>query len=609
MSPSVLSCYSTQSGTSKFLAEKFAATVNDVCGGNGWNLVCDLINVAGIPAVNEMRETFSKYEIVVFFISTFGEGEPCDDSIEFFNHIKELDGDSRKYSLFGCGNSFYDKYQEAAIELKTLLDASGWIQVGEFGKSNEANNSIVDDYSAWLFDYMPVLGKELCITLKHIDEYRPMYLISRAGLGMKAPASRPPYQEFKPFRTNIAIESVVEYGENYVQFDVNLSPKDSRLKYQAGDHIGIYPQNSQEDVAKMLQIVDTTVVTGKIKLMPVNRMESNRLTNKTYESYEELFEKYVEINGVLSRALVKDIAIFFIKNIELKHRILDLVNSKEKFLEEITKNKLTLVKFFEKYAISGPHCDLIPVSFIVENFGYLKPRYFSIASSETVSNDRATVIMKLIREEMGDYAFNGVCSSFIRRILAGKSENQIEIYLRKSKFKLPYDIGRPMVFIGAGTGMAPYRGFLQDLCSSPAKTTKVSKIIVLYGLRAKNSEYWLYSSDIERFQATLGEKLEVHYAVSMGEDGSPKQYVQDLLAASSPVKGPRDTLEQLIDVETKQPEKQMHLYVCGDAAGMAPAVDRALIALFSSGKPKDIKKGHQRLQRMASLGRYSKDVW
>lgn len=612
----VLACFSSQSGTSESLAERFCNDLN-------WKTEDFNLSIARNTGDFEEPEALKKleeYEIVIFFISSYGEGEPCDDGVKFFQTLKRCGTKLKQYSLFGCGNTYYDKYQAAAIELKQLMESNGCTLVGEFGQGNEANNSVLDDYDAWSFDYLPVISRLLNVPLKERTEYVPLYRILKPDeMNMQASITeRHPYQEMKPFVSDIDLASVRKYGSNYVHFDLELHQEKSRLKYQAGDHVGIYPKNSRGDVDEMLHILGLDEKADPFIAVPFERLGTSRWRGKVFPSYREFFTHNVEINGALSRKLVQDLMSYFIREsaTELRAELGMLIASQEVFRQKVLDRRLTLVKFFQKFGITrGTHYDTIPVSFVLEYLGPLKPRLFSISSSECVQPDRVGVMLKLVKDASS--GFDGVCSRTIEEIIGGRDRdgaaagnaaaadiagaNRLPIYVKRSKFKLPSTLARPMLLVGAGSGMAPFRGFLQEICAQPQKLKQVTQIVVYFGLRSLTDEHYLYRDSFDEFRRVLGDRLVLRLAVSGGASTSPdgirtKKYVQDLLREDAVA-----VVDQLVG-------RNGHVYVCGDAGGLSHGVRKVLVDVLGQARG-SLKSGDQYVQYMQSMGRYREDVW
>lgn len=596
MDPRILICYSTQSGTSETLSERFYNDLNERTGIEGLSIV------KNISEFEENFNEFNKFEIVLFFISSYGEGEPCDDGINFFKNfqqnVKNLK--LKYYSLFGCGNSFYDQYQAVSIKLKELLDSNNLIQIGEFGKSNEANNNIIDDFDSWEFDYLPILANFLKIKLIEVFEYKPVYeLIEIKEVNRTRNNNKPPFQELKPFETDINLNDVNKFGDNYIHLNINLYKEKSKIKFESGDHIGIYPKNDINDVNELIEILNIKE-DKPFKILSINRMNCNKLNNKEFKSIKEFLINEIEINNVLSRKLIKDLIKYFINenSLQIRSKLNELIKSKEIFKDQVINKKLTLIKLFKNLKIrKESDYKNIPISFLIENFGILKPRYFSISNSGLIEKDFINILIKLIKDN--DNHFEGVLSKTIENILNIEINNKISIFIKKSKFKLPSNLNKPIIFVCAGSGIAPFRGFLQEICNSQFKLKQLDKIILYFGIRELNNDFFVYREDINKFKEILGEKLDIKIAIStVNKNNLVKMYVQDLIKLDSNL-----ISEYLI-------EKNGLIYVCGDAGGMSRGVKKVIVDIIGDKKGGgDVKKGDQYVQYLQNMGRYKEDVW
>lgn len=556
----VLIVYSTQSGTSEDLSFRFSRKVS----------ACKVVNTSQIQDLDDLKG----FPIVVFFISSYGDGEPCDDGIRFIQMLKDEKKLHIKYSLFGCGNSLYDDYQGAAHQFKKLMDGLGGDLVGDVGYSDEAFNGVVDDFESWSFDYLNLLS-DMGIKLNRSNGYREAYQITEVS-EMPKQQSRPPYHEMNPFYARIT--NIVRNKDQYMHFEVELDSVHSRMKYQSGDHIGIYPVNDGEIVDELMVILGI-VDCGSVRVMPVNRMESCKW-NRVYSSIRELLMGHVEISGVLSRKFVKDLTDYFITSESTKRRLQELIRSRDVFRREVVERKLTIVRFFKEFDLSKNDYTSIPLSFILETFGHIKPRYYSITSSECVEKDRVGVMIKLVKDKPNNFV--GQCS---QTIMLAKSDTALGVFIRRSKFKLPYDLSRPLIFVGAGTGVAPFRGFLMEIVSAKYKLDQITRVVMYLGFRTASACHYLYADDFARYKELLGDRLSIRIA----ESQVTGKYVQDLLVEDT------NLVKRLV-------ENGGCVYVCGDKAGLALGVRRALGQILGGSSTHS-------LEYLAAVGRFKEDVW
>lgn len=195
----------------------------------------------------------------------------------------------------------------------------------------------------------------------------------------------------------------------------------------------------------------------------------------------------------------------------------------------------------------------------------------------------------------------GVASSHLARLRPGAL---LPVFVRRSGFRLPADPATPIVMVGPGTGLAPFRGFLQerqatlDACSRPGATrapapAPLGPATLFFGCRLPDQDY-IYREELEGWAAS-GALTALHTAFSRA--GPSKDYVQHHIAAAA---------QQVWDaLETRGG----CLYVCGDAKAMCHDVQRAIAALAGRALGVGEEAGAEWLKRLAAEGRFMRDVW
>lgn len=574
--------YSSQSGTSQGLAEGLALQLRDgLRGPSDERVDVRAVSVATIEDLDRLRG------VNMFIMSSYGEGEPCDDGVGFFDALRALRANDSvtpksdhcvmsqtQFALFGCGNSQYDDYQAVAKELEEILLALGGTQLGKPGFSDESCDVIDDVFQEWVYDTIGVVASALGSGWKVVEggEWIARYFIEEEdGTAMESLASgavKPPYHDQNPFCASLDLDHSKIAGDKVT---ARIPLKGSNLKYATGDHIGVIPRNSEASVDEMLRILGLDA-NQTVRVRPRDRMDQTWFPKVL--TYAELFARYVEINGPLSRRMVRGLLRFVPE--EEQSEVLALVSNRERFTSEITVPKLTFVEFVRQYNIHAP----VPVSFIMESFGRLKPRFLSIASSGTLQPEACDVVVKLVK----DGTFEGVLSQWLVGVVNGSVPNKVPIFMRKSKFKLPFQ-DKPLVLVGAGTGIAPLLGFLADLDARAKRKTngELSKVLLVYGIRTMQDS--LLRSELV---ANL-KNIEIVYALS---STTPKTYVQDALLSH------KATVATIL--------KTGSAFVCGSARGMGTGVARAMEKILGGNDP---RAGHQAVQLLKALGRYKEDVW
>lgn len=241
----------------------------------------------------------------------------------------------------------------------------------------------------------------------------------------------------------------------------------------------------------------------------------------------------------------------------------------------------------------------------------LQPRYYSISSSSLRSPTTVSVTAAVVRDVMPatGRVHEGVATTCLARAVPG--ETRASVFLRRSNFKLPADPQAPLLMIGPGTGLAPFRAFIQEraeilrtggAADGRAPPSALGPAVLFFGCRRADHDY-IYEQELrEAASRGLGGPLSaLHVAFSRepaaAKAGGGKQYVQHLMEREGAGLWP---LMQAADC---------HVYVCGDAKAMAKDVHRALVAVAQRHGKMGTAQAEAYIKAMADGGRYQKDVW
>ena len=222
----------------------------------------------------------------------------------------------------------------------------------------------------------------------------------------------------------------------------------------------------------------------------------------------------------------------------------------------------------------------------------MTPRYYSISSSPIADGTRCSVTVAVVEgpARSGSGVYHGVCSNHLSRQAAGST---VQAFVKETKvgFRLPVDPAAPIVMIGPGTGLAPFRGFLRERMALKAQGRRLGPAMLFFGCRHPDQDF-VYADELKE-HAAAG-IVDLHVAFSR-HDGK-KTYVQDLL------KEQVTTLWPLI-------EQGAIVYVCGDGGRMEPDVKRALVKMYRDRTGDDEAAGEAWMAKLAADGRYVLDVW
>jgi cytochrome P450/NADPH-cytochrome P450 reductase len=259
----------------------------------------------------------------------------------------------------------------------------------------------------------------------------------------------------------------------------------------------------------------------------------------------------------------------------------------ERYRIEVLEPRKSIFDLLEEYRA----CEL-PFGVFLEMLPPLAPRYYSISSSPSLSATQCSVTVAVVGGPAlsGAGEFKGVCSNY----LAGRRVGEFvyaSVKQTKAGFRLPADPSTPIIMVGPGTGLAPFRGFLQERSALKAKGQTIGPALLFFGCRRADQDF-LYADELKAFAS---EGL-VELRVAFSRDSGSRTYVQDLIVAEA------EAVFSLI-------ERGAVIFVCGDAAKMEPGVKRALTDLKRRRSGMDAAAADQWIEELGRQNRYVLDVW
>lgn len=355
----------------------------------------------------------------------------------------------------------------------------------------------------------------------------------------------------------------------------------SGLTYQTGDHLAVWPTNADREVDRLFRVLGI-----EDKRNTVIKISSTDPTTKipvpTPTTYDAILRYYLEICAPVSRQSLPTLA-QFAPNEEAKTEMLRLGNDKDAFHEAVASRCLNIAQVMESVSGGAPWTT-VPFSFFLETFNHMVPRYYSISSSSKVYPDtpHITAVVEANKTGDGNEVLYGVTTNYLLALkskqhgephphphgisysIAGPRNKydgiHVPAHTRHSNFKLPSDPRKPIVMVGPGTGVAPFRGFLQERAKASDDGQDIGKMLLFFGCR-KSDEDFLYREEWEEYERKFGDKFEMVKAFS--REQPHKVYVQHKM---------KDYSKEI----NKLLEEGAYFYVCGDAANMARAVNTTL---------------------------------
>ena len=532
--------YGTQTGNSEELANN-AALLASERGFQTKITELDSVDVA----------TLSSMEHAIIVVSTYGEGEMPDNANVFWDELSAATAprlDTLNYAVLALGDTSYDEFCQAGKLIDMRLEQLG---AKRMAQRIDCDIDYEDIAASWLDKTIPVSDAtfEGSAPVKQTANDNP----TKETQGVK-------WTRKNPFPSTL-VENRLLSGRGsskeirHVEFDL----ADSGIKYEAGDALGVMPSNDPDLVSHLLNRIGAN---GSQQVGGHDASLDHLLTNK------------LEISSP-SREFV--------------HKMADQTKSGE--LNDAMADKAKLEQFLWGKDILDL-LDLVPDFKIdpEEFIGWLKPlqhRAYSISSSPKVSPNMIHLTVAAVRWEYNERFHKGVASTFLAdRLDNGQTAN---VFLSPNKnFRPPVDPDVPMIMVGPGTGVAPFRAFLQDRQASNATGLNW----LFFGDQHRACDY-LYEDELVAMKKSgLLHRLDLAFS----RDQSEKVYVQNRM------------LEEGKEIYNCL-ENGGHFYVCGDASRMAKDVDHTLSNIIREHGDFSEEMTKEYVNNLKREKRYLRDVY
>jgi sulfite reductase (NADPH) flavoprotein alpha-component len=539
--PRLTVLYGSQTGNAKRLAEQLANRAEAA------GLAVRVVR-AGAYATRELAQ--ERYLAVV--ISTQGEGEPPDDArgfVEFLAGRRAPKLPSLKFSVLGLGDSSYPKFCEMGRQLDARFAELGASRLAPLG---EADVDIETVATPWSEHALKLLREQ-------VEPAAP----SASVTPLRASAARPQYSREQPFAaTLLDNQRIVARDSARDVRHIELSLEGSGLHYEPGDALGVWPRNPPALVAQVLELLgldgDAEVEHQGRRLSLARWLESERELTRLSRP---LIQAQAERSG----------------NAELRQLLQPGQQAALAALLESHQPLDLLRRYPARWDAPALVGALRP----------LTPRLYSIASSSHfVGPDEVHLTVAPIDYEAHGSRHVGAASAFLA---AAGEDASVRVFIEENeRFRLPADTARDVIMIGPGTGVAPFRGFVQEREIAGGS----GRNWLFFGNRHGRQDF-LYQLE---WQDALRRGALSRLDVAFSRDQADKRYVQHAL---------QERGAEIHDWLSRG----AHLYVCGDANHMARDVHAALIDIVATHGGHSTEQAQTWLSELMQQGRYARDVY
>lgn len=532
----------SQTGNAKGVADELAE-----------RLKAEGVNVIRTQLKDYKAKNIANEKLVLLVTSTQGEGEAPEEGVvllKLLNGKKAPKLDGLQFAVLGLGDSSYPNFCQAGKDFDKRLGELGGNRLLEVATADLDFKVTADK---WVEEVVAL------VKAKNTAASQAMVTTSAPKVAKAAKASQ--YNKENPFPatllTNQRItDHTAEKDVRHLEFDLSGSD----LSYQAGDVLGVWFEN---DPALVAEIVKAVGLKGDEEVT----IEGN------------LFELATALQTKLE--LTQNTPAFVKGYAELAHNeALNTIVADGEKLQKLVKN-IPLVDVLNEFPAT-----LAPDA-LVNLLRPITPRLYSISSSPAEVGEEVHLSVGVVRYEHNGKARAGGASSYLADRVA--EDGQVRVFVEHNdNFRLPQDTTKPIIMIGSGTGIAPFRSFVQQRVAEEAQ----GKNWLFFGNQHFALDF-LYQTEWQQFAK---DGFLHKYSFAWSRDQAEKIYVQDKIRDNG-----AEVWQWLQD--------GAYIYVCGDASRMAKDVERALLDVIAEYGKLSAEAAEEYLDGLREDKRYQRDVY
>lgn len=509
------------------------------------------LTVNHIHAADYRVKQLEKEHYLIIVTSTQGEGDPPEEAIalyKFLNSKKAPRLTTLHYAVLGLGDRSYVNFCQAGKDIDNTFDALGATRLLPRIDADTDYQSIADNWRHQLTDVLTKTVNQSALA--------PLAATS-AAIAIESCQ----YNKAQPFLAAVNLNQKItgrDSAKDVRHIELDLS--DSGLRYQPGDTLGVWFRNSEALAEEIL---------GYLKIAPNHEIEyhDQRLTMKT------ILLEHVELTQNTT-VIVEQYA-----QLSKNRALLNLIKDPSALRDFVQATPL--VDLFRLYGKK------LEAERLLTLLRPLTPRLYSIASAQEEVGDEVHLTVDIVNFAIDGHVRRGGASGYLADQIA--EQDHIKIFIeRNDNFHLPTDNSLPIIMIGAGTGIAPFRAFIQKRANDGA----TGKNWLFFGNPHFSSDF-LYQVEWQRY---VKEGVLNRIELAWSRDQTEKVYVQDKILANAA------EIWQWLQLGAA-------LYVCGDANTLAKSVQEALLQLISQQGQLSPEQADEYLNELRINKRYQRDIY
>ncbi len=517
------------------------------------DLIAAKLNVNLVNAGDYKFKQIGQEKLLLIVASTQGEGEQAEEAVALHKFLQSKKAPQMKdtaFAVFALGDTSYEFFCQAGKDFDSRL--------GELGAERlldrvDADVEYKDVAQEWRKRIVEVLKQR--VPANTSGQAAP----TLAGSVNQVDSS--PYTKELPLTATLAVNQKItgrDSDKDVRHLEIDLG--DSGLRYQPGDALGIWFENDPQLVQEVVELLwlkgdETVEVNGKSLSLCEALQHHIELTQNT----TPIIEKYAGL-------------------------------CRDEHLTGLLADKTAL----QQYAQTVPFVDMVrraPTELaaqqLVDLLRPLTPRLYSIASSQAETESEVHITVGVVRYDIDGRPRTGGASGYLADRL--QEDGEVKVFIEHNdNFRLPANPEAPIIMIGPGTGIAPFRAFIQQRDNDGAS----GKNWLFFG-NPHFTDDFLYQVEWQRY---VKDGLLTNIDLAWSRDQAEKVYVQDKLREKG-----AEVWQWL--------QEGAHVYVCGDANRMAKDVEQALLEIIAENGVMDLETADEYLSELRLDRRYQRDVY